>query len=93
MTKFITNAELHQRLMRKPGFKEAYDELDLEFRLIEEILKVRTKQGVTQKALAQRMGTKQSAIARFESGRANPTLDFIQRLARALDLKLHVSMR
>ncbi|CAN5716805.1 helix-turn-helix transcriptional regulator [soil metagenome] len=93
MMKFVTHAELHEELMQQPGFKEAYDALEVEFALRSAIIKNRIEKGVTQDVLAKRMGTKQSAIARFESGRANPTFDFIQRLSRALGLKLTITVQ
>jgi len=76
--------------MRNPGFKRAYDDLELEFTLIHAILDQRVRKGITQKQLAEKVGTKQSAIARFESGNSNPTLAFVKKLSRALDLKLTV---
>jgi transcriptional regulator with XRE-family HTH domain len=39
--------------------------------------------GLTQAALAARMGTKQPVISRVESGGCTPTLDFLERFARA----------
>lgn len=86
--KFITHEELHRRLMKKPGFKKAYDNLELEFAIIEALIHARSKRGMTQEKLAKKIGTKQSAIARFEAGRANPTLAFVQKLSDALDLKI-----
>ena len=81
---------LHDTWMRDPVYKKAYDDLELEFTLIRAILDARTKKGITQKKLAEKIGTKQSAIARFESGRANPTLAFVKKLSEALDLELTV---
>ena len=78
-------------LMKRPGFKKAYEDLELEYRLISALIDMRTKKKMTQRALAEKIGTKQSAIARFESGRANPRLSFLKKLSRALDVKLTVT--
>ncbi|MBI4132986.1 helix-turn-helix transcriptional regulator [Candidatus Uhrbacteria bacterium] len=78
-------------MMRKPGFKKAYDDLELEYRLISAMIDQRNKKKITQRQLAEKIGTKQSAIARFESGRANPRLSFLKKLSRALDVKLTVT--
>ena len=83
-------SKLRARLFRDPKVKKAYDDLEFEFTLIRAILDARTKKGMTQKKLAEKLGTKQSAIARFEAGNANPTLSFLKKLSRALDLKLTV---
>lgn len=91
--KFVTQEELDRRLMKKPGFKKAYDDLELEFAIIGALIDARAKHGMTQEKLAKKIGTKQSAIARLESGRSNPTFAFIQKLSEALDLKLTVTPR
>lgn len=80
-------------LFKKPSFKEAYDALELEFAIINTMLDAREKKGLTQAKLAKKIGLQQSAIARFESGRSNPTLAFVQKLTDALDLRLTVVPR
>jgi transcriptional regulator with XRE-family HTH domain len=47
------------------------------------LLASRTAAALTQAALAARIGTTQTAIARAESGTVMPTLDLIERWARA----------
>lgn len=79
-----------KKLFKDPEFVKAYHELDPEFAVIEAILRARLKRGVTQKKLAQRMKTKQSAISRLESGTANPSLNFLKRLAEALNSRLEI---
>ncbi|MDP2665031.1 MAG: helix-turn-helix transcriptional regulator [bacterium] len=91
--KFITHEELHRRLMKKPGFKKAYDDLEFEFSIIDAMILARAKRGMTQAKLAKKLGTKQSAIARLESGRGNPTIAFVQRLANVLNLDLKLTPR
>ncbi len=81
-----------KKLFKDPEFVKAYHELDPEFAVIEAILRARLKRGVTQKKLAQRMKTKQSAISRLESGTANPSLNFLKRLAEALDSRLEIKL-
>jgi len=54
------------------------------------MIKSRTKYGLTQKALAKKIGTKQSVISRLEIGRANPTFSFLKRLAKALNSNLEI---
>src|SRR3989344_693775 len=90
---FISWKDHKAEMMKDPEFKKAYDDLELEFKLISAILDQRIRKGVTQKQLAERIGTKQSAIARFESGTSNQTLAFVKKLSEALDLKLTVHGR
>lgn len=83
--------EEHRReLMKDPKVKEAFLKLQPEFAIVRKIIESRVRGGVTQEELAQRMKTKQSAISRLESGRANPSLNFLQRLAAALDSRLEI---
>jgi ribosome-binding protein aMBF1 (putative translation factor) len=78
--------------LKDPEVKAEYEKLQPEFAVIEAILRARLKRGVTQKKLAQRMKTKQSAISRLESGTANPSLNFLKRLAKALDSRLEIRL-
>ena len=74
-----------------PEVKRAYNEQDIGFQLLRLLIKERIRLGITQAELAKSIGTKQSAIARFEAGNSNPTLDFIQKLSSALNVKLRIS--
>lgn len=76
-----------------PELKAEYDVLKPQYDLIRAVIGARIEQGLTQKELAEKMGTKQSNISRFESGNANPSLGFIQKLASALGLELSISLK
>lgn len=84
----ITHKAFKAKMMNDPAFMAAHDDLEFEFQLIRAVIDARVRNGVTQEKLAEKMGTKQSAIARFETGNANPRLSFVKRLTRALDLQL-----
>ena len=47
----------------------------------QQLREVRKSQGMTQELLADRVGTKKSNISRLESGRYNPSLDFLVKVA------------
>lgn len=81
-----------RELLKDPRVSAEYERLQPEFELIGMMIKKRDRDGLTQKVLAEKMGTKQSAISRFESGKYNPTLDFLYRLADALGAKLKVTI-
>ena len=66
--------ELKKKLLQDKTVKKAYGDLAPQYALIEMITRKRLKAGLSQETLAQKLGTKQSAIARFESGKTNPTL-------------------
>ena len=89
--KFNTFREIHGKMFKDKSYKQAYEDLDLEFSLISALIDARIKKGLTQTKLAEKAGTKQSSIARFESGSYNPTLAFVQKLAGALNIKIQLA--
>ena len=88
--KLMTWEEHRKQLMKDPKVHQACLELQPEFAIIRKVIESRVKKGVSQKELAKRMKTKQSAISRLESGYANPSLNFLQRLAKALNSRLEI---
>lgn len=52
----------------------------------------RKRAGLTQRELAERAGTTQSAIARLESGRTSPALEDVERMLRLCGLQLIVEL-
>jgi len=73
--------------------KEVENELKMnesEYQIIEEIIMARKERNLTQRGLAELIGTRQSNISRLESGNYNPSLDFLQKIASAMDKRLEV---
>jgi len=83
---------LKKKLLKDSEIKKAYDDLDPEYILIASIIEKRLQKGLTQKQLADKIGTKQSAISRLEGGRFNPTFSLLNKIARALGANIHVSL-
>lgn len=88
--KLIPFETIKRRMLKDPETKRLYDELDMEYKLIEALIKKRAQKKLTQKALAERIGVEQSALARFESGRVSPTLSFVKKVTAGLGLRLTV---
>lgn len=88
--KYVLFNEMKRESLRDPEFRNAYKALQPKYDLIRAILDARIKGGVTQAELARRVGTTQSAIARFESGTGNPTLDFLSKVSAAVGTRLEV---
>lgn len=84
-------AALKKKLLKDPAVRAEYERLGPEFELIHALIEKRLQRGYTQADLARKMNTKQSAIARLESGSYNMTLAFLDRAARALDTHVVVS--
>ena len=84
--------EYKAELLKDPDVKAEYDALEPEYDLIRQIIKARNDRNMTQKQLAEKVGTKQSCIARLESGNYNPSFQFLQRVAGALDKRLSIAL-
>ena len=77
----------------RKGFAEAYEALALEYELAGQMLKARSRAGLTQDAVAVRMGTTKSAISRLESaGKHAPSLATLKRYASAVGCELQVKL-
>lgn len=84
--------DLEKELLADPAVKKEYDKLAPRYAIISEVISARIKRGMTQQQIAEKMGTKQSAIARLESGNSNPSISFLEKLARVLGYKLTVKI-
>ena len=90
---FITFEEHKKKLLADPEVKKYYDELEPEYELIHAVIDKRLKKKMSQKELARKIGTGQSAISRLESGESNPSFKFLQKVAQALGARLTISLR
>ena len=64
--------------------------MDADYQVIGEMIRARSEAGPTQEALAERMGTTQSAIARLEGGRVSPSVETLRRYAEDVGKRLRV---
>lgn len=76
-------AKLKARILKNPEVRAEYEAQAPEFELARELIAARTRAGLTQAELAQRMNTTQSTIARLESGRTLPSMRTLARFAEA----------
>ena len=60
--------------------------------VVRQLKEVRKGKGMTQQELAELVGTKKSNISRLESGRYNPSLDFLERVAGGLGREIEVKV-
>ena len=81
-----------RRQMRDPAFRREYEALEPEFAIIKQIIDLRIKRQMSQAQLAQRIGTQQPSIARLEARGRVKNLDYLQRIANALDARVEVRL-
>jgi len=72
--------------MKDAEFRAAVEELEPAY----QVARLRNIRGLTQAQLAELVGTKQSSIARLESGSRQPRLSFLRRVVEALGGQLEV---
>jgi transcriptional regulator with XRE-family HTH domain len=73
--------------MKEKHFREEYEQLEKEFYLAEEVIKLRQDKNLSQKDLAKIAGTSQPAIARLESGKyQNVSMSFLRKIGKALNV-------
>ena len=72
---------------------EEYQALQVVYEIKQQLIKLRSEQGLSQDELAKKVGTKQSAISRLESGEYNPSIEFLGKIAAALGKELHIVIR
>jgi ribosome-binding protein aMBF1 (putative translation factor) len=83
--------EYRHQLEKSEEYRQAKEDLQLHFALADAVLDARMNKGWTQAELAEAIGTKQANISRIEPGLANPTLEFVNKLVKALDLNIYIS--
>ena len=91
MSKTIPVEESFAEWRKDPKYVEAYDALEDEFSLAAALIEARSRAGLTQQQLAERMHTTQAVIARLESGRVKPSTRTLERLAAATGMRLRIS--
>jgi HTH-type transcriptional regulator / antitoxin HipB len=88
--KVKTLEDFKREVFKRPGVRKAYAEMQPEFQIIRKLAIERANKKLNQRQLAKKIGVTQSALARFESGKINPTLSFIQKIVSGLGMQLIV---
>lgn len=85
--------EYFKKFKNDPEYLEAKEKYGLILDIADEILRLRIEKGWSQAELARRAETKQANISRLESGLLNPSVNFLQKVAKALDadISLHIA--
>lgn len=84
--------DLSKRLKNR-SFKKAWRGSEPEYFLAKQLIEIRLKNKISQRALARKAKTTQAIISRLETMDGNPTLDLLKRIAEVLGAKLALSFR
>ena len=90
----LTHKQLRAVAMARADVKAEFEKTADEYALLDEFLKARAAQGLTQAQVAEKIGTTQSAVARMESGKGkhSPSLATLTKYADALECRLEVRL-
>ena len=80
-----------EKASKRRGFRKAYDALESEYALANEMLSARTRAGLTQEAVADHMGTTKSAVSRLEGvSKHAPSVASLKKYADAIGCTLKI---
>jgi len=77
-------------IKKDPEVVKEIERLEPFYQIINQLLYLRKERNLTQKELAELINTTQSCVARLESGKYNPSLRFLQKIADACDKKIEI---
>ena len=79
--------DLLEQWMADPDWRHGYEKLEPAY----QVIRLRTIRGLSQKQLADLVGTTQSSIARLESGGRPPSISFLRKVVEAMGGRLVIS--
>lgn len=88
----FSHEEFFKKSMADPGVKAAYDALDGEFTLFEEMLEARKRAGLTLEQVAEKMGTTPSVVSRLSTSKHSPSISTLKKYAKAVGHRLEVKL-
>ena len=82
-----------RRDLQDEEFRKEYEALEPKYALIRELLSARKHAGMTQEAVAHKIGTTKSAISRLEAGsKHSPSISTLRKYAEAVGCDLVIKL-
>ncbi len=92
----LSHEELTEKALANPEVAEEYKRLEPEYALLDELLRARKAAGLTQKEVAERMGTKAPAVSKLMnslgSNTHSPSIATLRKYANACDMELKIEL-
>ena len=79
--------------MQNPSFAKKWQESEVEHTLVKAIIEARNAAGMTQLQLSSLSEIDQAVLSRIESGKANPSIKTLQKVAKGLGKKLVIDFQ
>jgi len=77
--------------LKNPEFKQEWDNLELRYAIVKQLIKLRNSYNLSQSELAKRIGTTQAVISRIENGSVNVGVDMINRIAKSFGKHIEIT--
>ncbi len=88
--RLIDSEEILNELKNDPKFRKAQEALEPQYQLEREIISARVKGGLNQRELAKKINSTQAVISRIESGTVSPSINTVNKIAKAFGKKLQI---
>lgn len=91
--KYLKRKRYRRVFVEEPKEEQPKISQEIYGQIIAPLIAARRRLGLSQAQLAARLGTRQSAISRVESGYSLPSLKNLTKIAKALSLEIIVSVK
>lgn len=82
--------EVKKELLKNKEYRKVYERMKPKYELANSLIAIRLKKKLSQKKLAEKIGTKQPVISRLESMTSKPSFSLLDKISKALDVKLRI---
>ena len=93
LSELRTADEIHEQDMRDLDYRREYERTRLANDVAIKVIRYRVANGLSQAALARRLGMRQPHVARLEAGDHEPSLSTLARLSTVLGLDFSVTVK
>lgn len=78
--------------LKDPRFRKEWERSEPQYQITRQIIAARVEKNLSQRGLAQKAKTTQSVISRIENMSVKPSIEILDRIAKALGRRLEVKL-
>ena len=93
LKEYNSYSDLQSKLRANKQYVLLEAEMEPEYELARSLIRTRLNKNISQKELAEKIGTKQPVISRIESMQSIPTVNMLRKIASALGVKLNITLQ
>lgn len=88
-----SHEEVMGEILSDPGSREYWERTEFARAMARQIVRSRARHGLSQTALARRIGVSQPVVARWEVGEHEPSVSTLRKLSRTLGMRFTIDIR